>query len=117
MNPWLVILFGSTVTGKLRHDSDIDIAVMCDAAPTTDSLYHTAHKISEVVGRESDLLDLSSLTTVMQFQVVSKGEVLYSNDYTRWAEYRIRIYKEYFLLNEERQVILDDIIKRGYILG
>ena len=70
-----------------------------------------------VIGCEVDLLDLKVSSTVMKAQVISSGQVIYCADEVRRMYFYMRSLKEYALLNEERAVILQDVLRRGNVYG
>jgi len=61
------------------------------------------------------LINLDTVSTVLQAQVVSKGEIVYEQDKLRRQEFFILVLKKYARLNEERAPILDRIKERGSI--
>ena len=112
-----VYLFGSAAAGELRPDSDIDLAVLLVAPQPAARLWSLAQSLAVSVGRDVDLIDLRSTSTVMQAQVISTGKRLYCADEPRCGEFEDRVYSDYARLNEERRHILGDIRERGHIYG
>ena len=86
IKPYLIYLFGSSVNGIFREDSDIDIAFISDIN-----------------------------TTVFRIQVIAKGEKIYCIDNKRRAYFEMYAFKDYATLNEEREIVLKNIKKRGKI--
>lgn len=115
INPLFILLFGSAVRENLRPDSDIDLAVMAETALDEWEKYLLAQQLAELIGREVDLIDLRTSTTVMAAQIVSTGKVIYCRNEAARQWYFMRTLKEFALLNERRQVILDAIAKRGRV--
>lgn len=71
----LIILFGSTVTGRRGPDSDLDLALLADApldlvAVTTDviRLLHTDHV---------DVVDLRRVSPLLAMEVARQGRLVY----------------------------------------
>ena len=112
-----VYLFGSAVTGELRPDSDIDLAVLLPTTLPTARLWALAQSLAVSAGRDVDLIDLGSTSTVMRAQIVSTGKRLYCANELLCAEFEGRVYSDYARLNEERRHILGDIRERGHIYG
>ncbi len=56
-------------------------------------------------------------STVFKAQILGLGQVIYSNDPKKLAEFQIRTLKDYALLNEERAEILKNISARGSVYG
>lgn len=117
VNPYLIYLFGSSVTENFRDDSDVDIAFLSDNSISEYEVFILAQEIADVLNREVDLINLSNSSTVFKAQVVGKGKVIYCTDNNRRMYFEMRAFKEYALLNEERQEILNNINKRGSIYG
>ena len=112
-----LIIFGSSVKGFFREDSDIDVAFISVREVKPYDLYLLAQTLVLEVGREIDLVDLSQASTVFKAQILGTGQVIYSNDPKKLAEFHIRTLKEYALLNEERSEILRNISARGSVYG
>jgi predicted nucleotidyltransferase len=69
-----IYLFGSYATGYANDDSDLDLGVWCGAA--IDKTLHatTALELAAICGIETDLLDLSSCTRLLRYEVVTRGQ-------------------------------------------
>lgn len=67
-----VFIFGSLVRGELRPDSDIDIAV---SGLPPEVYFSAVSKVSEVVGRPVDLLDLDDKTPRVR-HLIGSGELV-----------------------------------------
>lgn len=117
LEPQILILFGSSVKGCFRDDSDIDVGFISTKAVKPYDLYLIAQKLVLEVGREVDLINLNQASTVFKAQILGSGQVIYSKDPQKLAEFQIRTFKEYALLNEERAVILKNISVRGSVYG
>lgn len=117
LEPQTLIIFGSSVEGYFREDSDIDVAFISVKKVKPYDLYLFAQALVLEVGREIDLVDLSQASTVFKAQILGSGQVIYSNDPKKMAEFHIRTLKEYALLNEERSEILRNISARGSVYG
>lgn len=117
LEPQTLILFGSSVKGYFRDDSDIDVAFISNKEIKPYDLYLLAQTLVLEVGREVDLVNLSQASTVFQAQILGLGHVIYSNAPQKLAEFQIRTLKEYALLNEERSEILRNISARGSVYG
>ena len=111
-----IYLFGSQATGESSSDSDVDLAIYANSDISNDQIWNCKFKIAELINREVDLIDLSTATTVLQFQVISTGSRLFAADENiDWFE--SKVYWNYLTLNEDRQMILDDIAKTGKVYG
>jgi predicted nucleotidyltransferase len=67
-----VFIFGSLVRGELRPDSDIDIAV---SGLPPEVYFSAVSKVSDVVGRPVDLLDLDDKTPRVR-HLIGSGELI-----------------------------------------
>lgn len=110
-------MFGSFVKGNVRDDSDIDIAFFSEKAISSYEIFMLAQDLASMVGREIDLVDLRQASTVLRAQIIGTGKPIYSSDDYFRAEFALRALKEYALLNEERQVVIDSITERGRVYG
>lgn len=117
IDPWLIILFGSYAKDRAREESDIDIAFLTDQKVDEYQSFCIAQELAGLIGKNIDCVNLHSVSTVFQVQVVGHGKVLYCQDETRRKYYFLRTFKEYALLNEERATILKQIKERGTIYG
>ncbi len=117
INAHLIILFGSGAQGVFRADSDIDLAFLSDIKATEYQVFATAQALAALCGREIDLVDLKQASTVLKAQILGKGEVVYSDSTELLQNFRVRAFKEYALLNEERAEIMRLIAARGSVYG
>lgn len=115
ISPCLIILFGSTLTGKITSASDIDLAFLSRHKHTAYDVFMVSQKLADMLGREVDLVDLSKSSTVLQARVMSTGKVIYCSDETSRMLFHMLSLKKYARLNEERQVIMNKIVKGGSI--
>lgn len=104
--PYLLVLFGSAAHGRLRQDSDIDLAFLSDQPHDAYDIFMIAQGLADNLGREVDLVDLAKVSTVFKAQVFHGGVVLIDNDPARRMRFHMMAFKEYVMLNEERQEIL-----------
>ena len=109
VSPHLIVLFGSAAQQRLRPDSDLDLAFLSDQKIGDYELFLKAQQLADLMKRDVDLIDLAKASTVFKTQIIHRGQVIYCEDPTRRMNFEMRAYKEYALLNEERQEILDRI--------
>ena len=76
-----------------------------------------AGELAEIMGRDVDLIDLHKASTVLKAQITGKGKVIFNSDNLQRMTFAMRAFKEYALLNEERQWILDRFKERGLNYG
>lgn len=112
-----VYLFGSFASASEQKSSDIDIAFLNEKKLSNVDVYRYAQELAVVFNRDVDLLDLSSASTVMRMQVVSKGRRLYCYDDYKINTFEMMVYSMYLRFQEERKDILKTIKDRGNIYG
>ena len=72
----LAILYGSAATGKMRADSDVDVAVLFDRPLTAEQKMRLVSRLESELLREVDLVDLFALSGTILKQVLRLGQVL-----------------------------------------
>jgi uncharacterized protein YutE (UPF0331/DUF86 family)/predicted nucleotidyltransferase len=116
VNPYWIIVFGSTAENREREDSDIDIAYLSDTTLGNYERFLLAQELANIVHRDVDLVDLSEASTVFQAQIIHTGKTIFCSDEKRKVIFEMKTLKMYSKLNEERQIVFDDKKKRGSIL-
>lgn len=58
IKPYLIYLFGSSVNGVFRMDSDVDIAFISDVETSDYEIFMLAQKLADILKRDIDLIDL-----------------------------------------------------------
>ncbi|ABP66214.1 DNA polymerase, beta domain protein region [Caldicellulosiruptor saccharolyticus DSM 8903] len=111
LSPWLIILFGSLIKGNFRKNSDIDIAYFSDKDIDNYERFLIAQELANILNRDVDLIDLKKTSTVFRTQIISTGEVIFCADETRKMYFFMRTFKEYALLNEEREIVLKSLFE------
>lgn len=106
LQTYTVILFGSAAKGKLRPDSDIDIAILTENSYTPYQLFMAAGDLADKLKREVDLIDFNQASTVLKAQIVGSGVTLVDDKPLERQYAFMRALKEYAMLNEERKAFL-----------
>lgn len=109
-------LFGSAASGESRRGSDVDLAVLLDKPLTGVQRFDLANGLAEVVGKDADLVDLGSASTVLRMQVIGNGRRLFGAG-VALEDFEDRVFADYARLNEERAGILADVRARGSVYG
>ena len=112
-----VYLFGSVVTEHFTEDSDIDIAVLTSEPMDALLRWKLIQQLAIALNRDVDLVDMTTASTVMQFQVVSTGERIFTADATTMEWWELKVYQLYLTLNDDRKPILEAIQQTGRIYG
>jgi uncharacterized protein YutE (UPF0331/DUF86 family)/predicted nucleotidyltransferase len=110
ISPYLIILFGSAAKGSMTPDSDIDIAFLSDKKIEPYELFMIAQKLADKLGRDVDLVNLETASTVFKAQVVAKGKVIFDNDSNRRLIFQMNSFKEYATLNEQGTDVVEDVL-------
>lgn len=76
----LAIIYGSVATGKMRSDSDLDLAVLFDQSLSAERKMELAARLEQSLMRTVDLVDLSVISGTILKQVLCRGRVLIQND-------------------------------------
>lgn len=112
-NPKFIIMFGSAAKDKMRIDSDIDIAFLSSVQYEDYDVFMSAQEMAGELGYNIDLIQLSKASTVFKAQIISSGKVIFERNQLERMEFNMRSLKEYTLLNEERQGIIDKLYGGG----
>ena len=111
----VVYRFGSQAQGAARPESDVDLALLAKNQLDPTRLLALQQELAIILHRDVDLLDLRATSTVMQMQVLSTGECLFSGDNHAQELFEMIVYSSYARLNEERSGILEDVRTRGSV--
>lgn len=107
--------FGSWLTDAQRPDSDIDLAFLAPEGLSQVHRWELAQNLASLAGRDVDLVELLSASTVLRMQVVAHGELLYGAGSGEVELFEDTVFSGYARLNEERREILADVLQRGKI--
>lgn len=110
-----IYVFGSFAKNEDTKESDLDLAILLDRPADKVMLWDLAQEIAIKINRDVDLIDLFSASTVFQFQIISSGKRIDSQDLKACDSFEDLTYSMYIRFNESRQDTLDDIKKRGSI--
>lgn len=108
--------FGSQVQGTAGPDSDLDLAVLVAGYVDPLLLWRISGELADVAGCPVDLVDLRAANTVMQYQIITRGERWWNLD-SQAALYEAAILSDKTALDTARAGLLDDIRERGSIHG
>jgi uncharacterized protein YutE (UPF0331/DUF86 family) len=84
-----------------RHDSDVDLAILAPAPLGDEERWALAQDLAAALGRDVDLVDLLSASTVMRVQVIDSGQLLFESDATQRSEFEAVALGAYTRLNDE----------------
>jgi predicted nucleotidyltransferase len=100
-------LFGSLVTGKLRKESDIDIAFLPSHKTVEEERLIVIAKVEGIIekllremgiSREISILDLRAkyVSVSLQYRVITEGILIYEKDALERLEFENSVKREYF---------------------
>lgn len=75
-----VYLFGSYASGDFQAGSDLDIAVLLAGKGDPLMLWRISGEVADIVAVPVDLADLRAASTVMQYQIVTTGQLVWARD-------------------------------------
>lgn len=110
-----VYQFGSMVQGEEHSGSDLDLAVPAQSPLDNLDRWKLQEDLAAEIGRDVDLVDLRSASTVMRAQIFRSGSVLAELDRTVRQRFEMQTCSAYALLNEERAGILNHVQARGRV--
>lgn len=105
-DPSVIYLFGSRLTGRVRPDSDLDVAFLPAQPCEVWSVYLAGQDLAARLGLEVDLLDLRRASTVMRKEVLRTGRRLACQRPSETEEFEMYTLSDYARLNEERAPVL-----------
>jgi len=104
------------MAGTARADSDLDLALLVAGYADPLQLWELSHKLADLAGCPVDLLDLRAASTVMQYQVLTQGQRLWSKGLEADL-FECFVMGEKLALDEARAGTLADIARDGRVYG
>lgn len=111
--------FGSRVQDQGRTagvDSDLDLAILVEAYADPIQLFDLAGLISDLTHCPVDLIDLRAASTVMQHQILTAGVRIWAKD-SAAGLFEAAMLTEKLHLDESRQSLIQDVMRRGTVYG
>jgi uncharacterized protein len=112
-----IYLFGSQADGDARPDSDIDLAFFAGRPLPRVQVVELTLALAALLGRDVDLVDMASASTIMQFQILAEGRLIDAPQPEAAALFELRILREYQDLKLRRAALEADIVERGRVYG
>lgn len=109
-----VYAFGSQLQGTAGPESDLDLAVLVAGYAEPLALWDVAGSLADVAGCPVDLLDLRAASTVMQYQVITTGQLLWSVG-LQAGLFECYVLSEKTALDSARAPLMADIQSTGKI--
>lgn len=111
-----IYAFGSQVLGNANAESDLDLAVLVAGYAPPLALWDAAGDLANLVGCAVDLLDLRASSTILQYQVITTGNRLFSADLDADL-FECDVLSEKTDLDTARAPLLADIKATGRVYG
>lgn len=115
LQPAFVLLYGSFAKDAHHESSDIDLAYFSDKELSNYERFILANKLSSLAEREVDLVDIKQIDTVFTMQIFTEGIPIYIADENTFISQRIRAYRMYVTLNEQRAPVIEAIKESGRV--
>jgi predicted nucleotidyltransferase len=108
------VVFGSAAAGRLRSESDIDLALLFaeDGLPDALAALELRAALEQRVGRDVDLIILNQASPILAFQAVKKGQVIVCKDARAYQLYVVRLISEYADFKRIRRPIEEAVLQR-----
>lgn len=107
--------FGSAGTDAERRDSDVDIAVLCEAPCTSIDALRDALEVR--LGKTVDLIDLRRAPAVLRKEIVLTGRRILCQDAFAADAYEAHVLSAYQKLSQERAGIVAAGLESGGFYG
>ncbi len=92
----LCVLFGSQATGRQRPDSDVDLAIWPDQAPSAQTKLTWLRELETLLGKSVSLALVSAdLDPVLGFEIVRDGRLIYEQQAELWFKHRAQLWHAY----------------------
>jgi predicted nucleotidyltransferase len=108
------VVFGSAAVGRLRPESDLDLAVLFadDAVPNEVAALELRATLEQRTGRDVDLVVLNRASTILAFQAAKKGRLIVCKDPRAYQRYLVRLISEYADFKRIRRPIEEAVLRR-----
>jgi uncharacterized protein len=92
-----VLVFGSFAKGRVRSDSDLDLAFLPKEPLDMKILWELNSDLSIAAGREVNLIDLSNpkVSSVLKFEVIKGGKLIYCPDRSMILDMKCRFIEQF----------------------
>ncbi len=104
--PAAILLYGSAAQARLRPESDIDIAVLCDEhVPDAFEVASLRTDLESILGRTVDLVILNSCSPILAMEVLRQHRALRVRAPEMLERFTVNTLGAYFDLKRTRQPI------------
>ncbi len=109
-------LFGSQNDGSATKKSDVDIAYLSQKTLTSLERWDVSNKLASLLSLDVDLIELSTTNTILRYEILSTADRIYGEGY-EVESFETLAYSFYLRFKEERQPIVDEILKNKSVFG
>ncbi len=109
-------LFGSQNDGSATKKSDVDIAYLSQKTLTSLERWDVSKKLASLLSLDVDLIELSTTNTILRYEILSTADRIYGEGY-EVESFETLAYSFYLRFKEERQPIVDEILKNKSVFG
>lgn len=114
-------LFGSVAAGKAHKFSDVDVALLLAEPVDRDKAWEirleAMGEAEKAFNREADVAMLHEVGSLLKFQVIHKGRLIYERDRKARIGFEVRARSEYFdfkpYLDEQQKQFLQRLRTEG----
>lgn len=114
LNPYVhfVFVLGSYGTERFGPESDIDLASYFTESVDFKKQLELSSQITELTGRDVDLVDLRNIDPIFARQVLETGRLLIDNDHKRLVEWQMTQVGKYIDFKMDRRPIEKNLLTR-----
>lgn len=112
----LAYAFGSRAEGSAGPESDLDLAILVEGRADPLALFDASNVLAELAGCDVDLVDLRAASTVMQYQIITRGLRLHAKEPDAGV-FECMVLSEKTELDAARAGLIADIEREGRIHG
>ncbi|MBC8588818.1 type VII toxin-antitoxin system MntA family adenylyltransferase antitoxin [Paratissierella segnis] len=105
-------IFGSYAQGKIRSDSDIDIAIYLENSIDMETYFEIKISLMEACKREIDLVILNDATPLLKYEIYRNNILLFTRDKTEETNYKVKVLFEYNDINRYLDLSYNKTIER-----
>lgn len=108
-----IYVFGSAATGHFSSESDLDLAVLGPHPYDGRRLYDVARSLEATLGLDIDLVDLITASTLLKYDVITRGRQVHCSDTEVALEFEGRSLAEHGRFIEDFAPLFDQIRDTG----
>lgn len=94
-NVIFALIFGSYGAGTQKAKSDLDLAIYFEAPPEGMALFELSNTLSDICGRDVDLVVLNNASPLLQHQVFKNRHILTIKNSLIYRQFRERVIVSY----------------------